>query len=86
MTVGTGANTEFILVQFGHVHQNLMIVINTNLQDSLTSQTFTHGKRKVQGHPYTAFVTLPESGKDQSDHRTDDRMHSNICIPTLYMF
>ena len=43
---------------------------------SLASQTFA---RKTGGSgdiSMYAFVTLPESGKDQSDHSTDYRVHS----------
>ena len=51
----------------------------------------SHIKRKVWGHAYTAFVTLPKSGKGQSDRSVGFRVHSmtiNLCddIFTRYYF
>ena len=44
------------------------------LKLSLASQTFA--RKTGRSGDISTFVTLPESGKDQSDHSTDYRVHS----------
>ena len=44
---------------------------------SLASQTFTRKTGRSGDISIPAFVTLPKSGKDQSDHSMRYRVHSN---------
>ena len=43
---------------------------------SLASQTFARKPGGSGDISIYAFMTLPESGKDQSDHSTNNHMHS----------
>ena len=48
----------------------------SSIEVSLASQTFARKTERSGDISIYAFVTLPESGKDQSDHSTDYRVHS----------